>query len=122
MHAVADDEQGNVCVTGVSTFNMDKDNLPTLLGQVVAPAGGFVLVVNPDFSRRLLWTTFEADAYASAPRAVAAANGAIAIASNVTKDAMLTQLSQLGGETAFFQNIFPYSFSISHKKLSNPAW
>jgi hypothetical protein len=34
----------------------------------------------------------------------------------------LTQLSQLGGEAAFFQNIFPYSFSISHKKLSNPAW
>jgi len=90
MHAVAADEQGNVCVTGVSTFNMDKDNLPTVLGQVVAPAGGFVLVVNPDFSRRLLWTTFETNAYASTPRAIVAANGAIAIASTVTKDAMLT--------------------------------
>lgn len=90
MHAVAADEQGNVCVTGVSTFNMDKDNLPTVLGQAVASAGGFVLVVNPDFSRRLLWTTFETDAYTSTPRAIAAANGAIAIASNVTKDAMLT--------------------------------
>jgi len=32
------------------------------------------------------------------------------------------QVSQLGGEAAFFEDIFAYSFSISHKKLSNPAW
>jgi len=34
----------------------------------------------------------------------------------------VTQLSQLGGEAAFFEDISAYSFSISHKKLSNPAW
>jgi hypothetical protein len=35
---------------------------------------------------------------------------------------ILTQLSQLGGEAAFFEDILAYSFSISHKKLPNPAW
>jgi len=44
------------------------------------------------------------------------------IALPMAEEKSLAQLSQLGGEAAFFQNIFPYSFSISHKKLSNPAW
>jgi threonine dehydrogenase-like Zn-dependent dehydrogenase len=56
----------------------------------LSPAGGFVLVVSPDFSKRLLWTTFEMDSYASTPKAIAAAAGAAVIASDAQKDAMVT--------------------------------
>jgi DNA-binding beta-propeller fold protein YncE len=90
MKAVAADEQGNVYVAGVSTYSMDEKSLPTVAGKTVVPAGGFVLVVSPDFSSRLLWTTFETDSYASTPKAIAAAAGAAVIASDAQKDAMVT--------------------------------
>ncbi|MBN2270197.1 MAG: hypothetical protein JXN61_06260 [Sedimentisphaerales bacterium] len=90
MAAVAADEKGNVYVAGVATYSMDEQNLPTVEGKAVAQAGGFVLVVSPDFSKRLLWTTFETDSYASTPKAIAAATGTAAIASDAQKDAMVT--------------------------------
>lgn len=90
MHAITTDEDGNVDVGGVSTFALDKKNLPTVAGDSVAPAGGFVLVVSSDFSERLLWTTFEKEAYTSTVKAVALGNGIAAIASNAEKDAIIT--------------------------------
>ena len=90
MHAITADEDGNVYVGGISTFAPDKENLPTVAGESVAPAGGFVLVIRSDFSERLLWTTFEKEAYTSTVKAVAVGNGIAAIASNAEKDAMIT--------------------------------
>ncbi|MBD3393154.1 MAG: hypothetical protein GF418_13610 [Chitinivibrionales bacterium] len=88
--ALGADEDGNVYVAGTTTFHIDSTGLPTIDGGDVAHAGGFVLISRSDFMARLLWTTFEKEAYSSTAYGVACGKGLSAVASTVTKDRMYT--------------------------------
>lgn len=78
--AIAADEQGHVFLAGTAAFRIAGQEGKTVAGEKVAAYAsyeGFLLIVSPDFSQRLSWTSFSAGG-ASDGRAVAA-SGATAV-------------------------------------------
>jgi hypothetical protein len=86
--AIAADEQGNVFLAGTAAFRIASQDKKTVAGQKVgdyASYEGFLLVVSPDFTQRLTWTSFSAGG-ASDGRAIAASGGAAVYAAAVGAD------------------------------------
>ena len=86
--AIAADEQGNVFVAGTAAFRIAGQDAKTVAGQKVgayASYEGFLLIVSPDFTQRLSWTSFSAGG-ASDGRAVAASGSTAVYAAAVGSD------------------------------------
>ncbi|NJM08924.1 hypothetical protein HC891_26105, partial [Candidatus Gracilibacteria bacterium] len=102
--AITADERGYVYLAGTAAFSIDNRDVQQIGGRSVAPyAGGdgTVLVVSPDFSTRMTWTTWAAGgnpSHDTTPGAVAAANGRAAIAFSAEQGALIT-INALGGQS-----------------------
>lgn len=73
--AIAADEEGNMILSGTAASRIEGVDGKTVGGQKIGPYvsyEGFVMIVSPDFSKRLSWTSFAATG-PSDGRAVAAA-------------------------------------------------
>lgn len=88
--AIAADQNGNVVVGGATACCIEHGADKTVNGEPAMPAyagGGFVLVVSPDFTERLQWTTFNGPTGGGANGiAVAAAGSALALLSQQSID------------------------------------
>lgn len=110
--AIAADEAGHVFVSGTAAFRIAGQDTKTVAGQKVgayASYEGFLLIVSPDFSKRLSWTSFSAGG-ASDGRAIAAAGGTAVYAAAVSaeqaaKGSMITSAAlasaPIGGDDGY---------------------
>jgi hypothetical protein len=89
--AIAADESGFIYVGGNATYHVDPSNLPTVEGDSVSHAGGFILVVDSGFGGRVLWTTFEDNStdYASGVKGIDGGLGLSAVAATAKKSNMI---------------------------------
>lgn len=102
--AIAADEDGNVLVSGTAAARIQGLPEKSVGGQKIGPYTsyeGFVLVVSPDFQKRLSWTSFTATGPADG-RAVAA-SGKIGVyaasqsAEQAAKGSLITAAPLVGG-------------------------
>ncbi len=90
---IAADANGKVYVTGTTTCCLENRSEQYISGiQTGAYAGGeaFLLIVQPDFKKRLHWTPFTKDGHSSSGVAVAVRNGKAAQASSLKTGSMVS--------------------------------
>ncbi len=129
--AITADEEGRVYLAGVTTASIHNRDARSISGIPVGPYAGteaFVLVLQPDFRRRLLWTTFTAPppsgadlTHDSVATGVGVRNGIAALAATLSRGALLTVNAIPGAGAAPGANAPPGAVSATATSLPRPS-